>query len=372
MRTDPGAFGPSNSPMTTEPNPKSETASEIVLGNLSTAILVLNEGHNILFANQAAENLLKESATQLAGQCLIDLIINGEELAEIVSEATLTNKTFTRRRMQFLLPGKDNFTADVTVTSVLDQGQTVVELIPMDRYLRIDRDAAIQEHHDVTRQMVRGLAHEIKNPLGGIKGSAELLARELPDESLEEYTDIIIEETNRLTSLLDRMLGPNTLAQKTPISIHQVLERTANLIELESKNLEVIRDYDPSIPELLIDPELMLQAILNVARNAMQILETTPHPALTFTTRIERQFTINGQRHKVVVRVDIKDNGSGIPPEIQEQLFYPMISRRPGGTGLGLPFAQSIIAQHNGMIEFESEPGDTTFSIIIPLEQNNE
>ena len=358
--------------MTTEPNPKSETASEIILGNLSTAILVISEGHNILFANQAAENLLKESATQMAGQCLIDLIINGEELAEIVSEAALTNKTFTRRRMQLLLPGKDNFTADVTVTSVLDQGQTVVELIPMDRYLRIDRDDAIQEHPDVTRQMVGGLAHEIKNPLGGIKGSAELLARELPDKSLEEYTDIIIEETNRLTSLLDRMLGPNTLAKKTPISIHQVLERTANLIELESKNLEVIRDYDPSIPELLIDPELMLQAVLNVARNAMQILETTPHPVLTFTTRIERQFTINGQRHKVVVRMDIRDNGSGIPPEIQEQLFYPMISRRPGGTGLGLTFAQSIIAQHNGMIEFESEPGDTTYSNIIPLEQNNE
>ena len=191
--------------MMTKPTPKSESASETVLGNLSTAILVLGEGHTILFANQAAENLLKESATQMAGQCLTDLIINGEELAEIANQAALTDKTFTQRRMQLLLPAKNNFTADVTVTPVLDQGQTIVELIPMDRYLRIDRDAAIQEHHDVTRQMVRGLAHEIKNPLGGIKGSAELLARQLPDESLEEYTDIIIQETNRLTSLLDRI-----------------------------------------------------------------------------------------------------------------------------------------------------------------------
>lgn len=358
--------------MKTKPKIKTETTSEAVLSNLSTAILVISQGHNILFANQAAENLLAESATQMAGQCLMELIINGEELAEIVNQATVNNKTFTRRKMQLLLLGKDNFTADVTVTPVQDAGQTVVELIPMDRYLRIDRDAAIQEHYDVTRQMVRGLAHEIKNPLGGIKGSAELLARALPDQSLEEYTDIIIEETNRLTSLLDRMLGPNTLAQKAPISIHQVLERTANLVELESRNLKVIRDYDPSIPELFIDPELMLQAVLNVARNAMQILETTPHPALTFTTRIERQFTIKGLLHKVVVRVDITDNGPGVAPEIQDQLFYPMISRRPGGTGLGLTFAQSIIAQHNGMIEFESEPGDTTFSIIIPLEQNND
>ena len=372
MRTEPGAFDPSNRPMTKEPNPTGETTSEIILSNLSTAILVLSGGHNIVFANQAAENLLKESATQMAGQRLVELIINGEELAEIVSEAVMTNKTFTRRRIQLLLVGKDNFTADVTVTPVLDKGQTVVELIPMDRYLRIDRDATIQEHHDVTRQMVRGLAHEIKNPLGGIKGSAELLARELSDKSLEEYTDIIIQETNRLTSLLDRMLGPNTLAQKIPISIHQVLERTANLIELESKSLKVMRDYDPSIPELFIDPELMLQAVLNVARNAMQILATTPDPEMTFTTRIERQFTIKGQRHKVVVRVDINDNGPGVAPEIQEQLFYPMISRRAGGTGLGLNFAQSIMAQHNGMIEFESEPGNTTFSIIIPLEQSNE
>ena len=358
--------------MTADLNPVSKSISEIVLGHLSTAILVINDQHRIVFANQAAETLLKESATQMTGHGLVELIINGEELVSIISEAGATNKTFTRRKMQLLLPAKASFTADVTVTPILDEGQTLVELIPMDRYLRIDRDAAIQEHYDVTRQMVRGLAHEIKNPLGGIKGSAELLARELPDESLTEYTDIIIEETNRLTSLLDRMLGPNTLAQKTPISIHQVLERTAKLIELESRNLAVIRDYDPSIPELSIDPELMLQAVLNVARNAMQILESTPHPTLTFTTRIERQFTINGQQHKVVVRVDIKDNGPGVPPEIQEQLFYPMISRRPGGTGLGLTFAQSIIAQHNGMIEFESEPGDTTFSIIIPLEQNNE
>jgi len=242
--------------MKTKPKPKTEMTSEAVLSNLSTAILVISEDHNILFANQAAENLLKGSATHMAGQCLIELIINGEELAEIVRQAAIYNKTFTQRKMQLLLRGKDNFTADVTVTPVQDGEQTVVELIPMDRYLRIDRDAAIQEHYDVTRQMVRGLAHEIKNPLGGIKGSAELLARALPDKSLEEYTDIIIEETNRLTSLLDRMLGPNTLAQKAPISIHQVLERTASLVELESRNLKVIRDYDPSIPELFIDPEL--------------------------------------------------------------------------------------------------------------------
>lgn len=353
--------------MNSKTGPNIENFRDIVLENLSTAILVVNQAYKILFANQSAESLLEESASQLSGRRLVRLLVNGEELSHLLYEASRTSKSFTRRRMSLTLLGKHDFTADVTVTPLIDAKQLIVEFIQMDRYLRIDRDTTLQEHHDVTRQMVRGLAHEIKNPLGGIKGSAELLARELPDILLHEYTDIIIEETNRLTSLLDRMLGPNTPAKKTEVSIHQVLERIARLIEIESKSLKVIRDYDPSIPDLAIDPTLMSQAVLNVARNAMQILETTPYPALTFTTRVERQFTIKRKQHKVVVRVGIKDNGPGVPKDIQEHLFYPMISRRPGGTGLGLTFAQSIIAQHSGIIEFQSKPGETTFSLIIPL-----
>ena len=353
--------------MNSKIEPDIENVRDIVLGNLSTATIVVDYEYKVLFANQSAENLLEESAGQLSGRNLVGLFLDEQDLFHLLYEASTTNKSFTRRRMSLTLPGKYDFTADVTVTPLIDAKQLLVELIQMDRYLRIDRDTTLQEHHDVTRQMVRGLAHEIKNPLGGIKGSAELLARELPDVLLHEYTDIIIGETNRLTSLLDRMLGPNTPAKKTEVSIHQVLERTARLIEIESKSLKIIRDYDPSIPDLTIDPTLMSQAVLNVARNAMQILETIPYPALTFTTRIERQFTIKGKRHKVVVRVGIKDNGPGVPGDIQEHLFYPMISRRPGGTGLGLTFAQSIIAQHSGIIEFQSKPGDTTFSLIIPL-----
>ena len=238
--------------------------------------------------------------------------------------------------MLLVLPGKDNVTADITVTPITEADQILVEFIPMDRYLRIDRDAAIHEHHDVTRQMVRGLAHEI---------------------------------TDRLTALVDRMLGPNTLPQMRSTNIHEVMEKIARLIEIEAdQSLTVVRDYDPSLPEVSIDPELMLQALLNVARNAMQCLEGTPHPTLTLTTRIERQFTINGKLHTVVLRVDINDNGPGIHEDIQEHLFFPMITRRPGGTGMGLTFAQSIISQHGGMIEFSSQPRDTTFRTYIPLE----
>lgn len=344
--------------------------NESVLGNLSTAILLLDKNLRIAFSNQAAENLLHGSSLQMLGRCLTEVIENGQELTNLARDAVTKNQLYTRRQMSLELAGNESVTADITVTPVDVSQQVLIEFVPMDRYLRIDRDAAIKEHHDVTRQMVRGFAHEIKNPLGGIKGSAQLLARELPDASLEEYTNIIIEETDRLTALVDRMLGPNTMPQKRPVSIHEVLERAAKLIELEADNsLAVIRDYDPSIPELMIDPEFILQALLNMVRNAKQCLDGTPHPTITLTTRVERQFTISGTRHKMVLRIEITDNGPGIPEEIQEHLFYPMISRRPGGTGLGLTFAQSIISQHAGMIEFDSKPGNTTFKIYIPLEQ---
>lgn len=344
--------------------------NERVLGNLSTAILLVDDKLEIIFSNQAAESLLHESAGQMKGRPLTAIIANGGEVAALVTKAVESNQLFTRRQMPLELPGRDSVKADITITPLPDVQQALVELIPMDRYLRIEGDAAIKEHYEITRQMVKGLAHEIKNPLGGIKGSAQLLSRELPNESLTEYTSIIIEEADRLTSLVDRMLGPNSLPDLLRTNFHEVLERTAKLIELESPNLTIVRDYDPSIPDLSIDPELMQQAMLNVVRNAMQCLEATPLPAITLTTRIERQFTIAGKRHKMVLQVGIHDNGPGIPEEIQEHLFYPMISRRPGGTGLGLTFAQNIINQHGGMVEFDSIPGSTTFKIFIPLEQS--
>lgn len=345
--------------------------SERVLGNLSTAILMVDEDMIVLFSNQAAENLLLDSSEQMQGHNLDDIIANGSELKAIVLAALESDQVYTRRQMQLMLPDKlRDVTADVTVTPILGSNQILIEFIPMDRYLRIDRDAALKEHHDVTRLMVRGMAHEIKNPLGGIKGSAQLLERELVTEELKEYTDIIIKETDRLTALVDRMLGPNVIPVMKEVNIHKILERVGKLIELESnKAVTVCRDYDPSLPEVEVDAEQILQALLNVARNAMQILVDTDQPTITLTTRIERQFTITGQRHKVVLRIDIKDNGPGIDEAIEQHLFYPMISKRPGGTGLGLTFAQSIINQHQGMIEFNSKPGETVFRIFIPLEQ---
>tara|TARA_Y100001934_G_C11967953_1_gene592668 strand:- start:14 stop:676 length:663 start_codon:yes stop_codon:yes gene_type:complete len=214
--------------------------------------------------------------------------------------------------------------------------------------------------------MIRGLAHEVKNPLGGIRGAAQLLARELPDAGLSEYTNIIVDETDRLAALVDRLLGPTNQPNRQSSNIHELIERAARLIEAES-DIEIRRDYDPSIPELTIDADMVQQAVLNIARNASQALRAVASPQLRVVTRTERQFTIGTVRHRVVVRIDLIDNGPGVPVELQDQLFYPMISGRADGTGLGLSIAQSIVMRHDGVIEFSSRPGETVFTIILPL-----
>lgn len=221
--------------------------------------------------------------------------------------------------------------------------------------------------------LVRGLAHEIKNPLGGIRGAAQLLSRELPEESLKDYTNVIIEEADRLRNLVDRMLGSNKLPNLAPTNIHEVLERVSSLVEAESQgSITLVRDYDPSIPDLLLDREQMIQAVLNMVRNAMQAIAGQNDLRLgriTLRSRTLRQFTIGHTRHRLVCKVEIIDNGPGIPAELQETIFYPMVSGRPDGTGLGLAIAQNIISQHQGLIECESHPGHTVFSLFLPLEQ---
>ncbi len=378
---------PNNHPIQVPTNPTMQTQtnpSDQILGNLSTAILLLDADQRVLYTNMAAESLLQLSAPHMRGRWFSDLFAEGTGLAAILDDALATNRSYTGRKLTLPLPGREDITVDFTVTAMPDTrepGKLLIELMPMDRYRRIERDAALKEQYAVTLQMARGLAHEIKNPLGGIKGSAQLLAKELTrlfdhqdiDNPFEEYTDIIIEETDRLTALVNRMLGPTDIPERQSTNIHLLLERIGRLVELEAResldSLRFIRDYDPSLPEALVDPQLIMQALLNITRNAMQSLEHTTDPTIRLVTRIERQFTIGGRQHKVLLRIDICDNGPGIPEPIQEHLFYPMISGRAGGTGLGLSFAQAIISQHQGIIEFESSAGGATFTIFIPLEQ---
>jgi len=346
-----------------------------ILDNMSTALLMLDDDLNLLHMNPAAESLLDVSGRLSAGLSFDQLVRGGEEITKVLREALLSNQSYTARKASFNLLANGEITVDYTITPI-GQHQAdaiLLEIYPLSRYLRIDRDALLRTHQETTRQMIRGLAHEIKNPLGGIRGAAQLLTKELKNADLSDFTNIIIDETDRLVNLLDRMLGPNTLPRPVKTNIHQLLEKTSTLINAESHGrIEIIKDYDPSIPEFYLDEDLMLQAILNIARNAMQSLQDTPNPQLTFSTRTERQFTIGSIRHRLVLKMSIQDNGPGIAEELKEQLFFPMISGRADGTGLGLPLAQSIIHQHDGLIEFESEPGHTDFTTIIPLKSEME
>jgi two-component system nitrogen regulation sensor histidine kinase GlnL len=219
--------------------------------------------------------------------------------------------------------------------------------------------------------LVRGLAHEIKNPLGGLRGAAQLLDLELHDPELKEYTQIIIDESDRLQGLLDKMLGPNKLPNKKSLNIHEVLERVRQLVQAESSGSLLIKsDYDPSIPDIYADKDQLIQAILNIARNAVQALNGKGN--IIFKTRIHRQMNIGRKRYKLAVKCDIIDNGPGVDPAMMSQIFYPMITGRAEGTGLGLSIAQALINQHSGLIECNSEPGKTVFSISLPMETGNE
>ncbi|MCH7743344.1 MAG: PAS domain-containing protein [Proteobacteria bacterium] len=351
----------------------SAAMNDYILNNLSTAILSLDHELRLCYINQAAESLLEISAKRSLGQVISDLIPHTEPMQPIFFDALQTGQPYTQRKTQIRLPSGTTITTDISISpaSEAQWPRLLIEFHPLDRHLRIDREATLQEQHEATRLMIRGLAHEIKNPLGGIRGAAQLLSQEFETSELAEYTNIIIEETDRLTALLDRLLGPRSIPSPVFTNIHEILERTRMLIELEAtSDLKFHRDYDPSIPEINIDPEMIMQAILNITRNAMQSLEDVTDPEIRLVTRTERQFTIGSVRHRNVLRVDIIDNGPGIPESLKERLFFPMISSRPDGTGLGLSVAHSIIHQHQGIIEYDSVPGRTRFTIIIPLETN--
>ncbi|MCY1298240.1 Sensory histidine kinase/phosphatase NtrB [compost metagenome] len=282
---------------------------------------------------------------------------------------------FNKREAVLTALTGQTITVDYAVTPILNRGETLLllEVLPRDRLLRITKEEAQLSKQETTKLLVRGLAHEIKNPLGGIRGAAQLLARELPEDHLRDYTNVIIEEADRLRNLVDRMLGSNKLPNLALANVHEVLERVGSLIEAESQgSITLVRDYDPSIPDVRIDREQMIQAVLNIVRNAMQAIATHNDLRLgriTLRTRTLRQFTIGHTRHRLVAKVEIIDNGPGIPAELQDTIFYPMVSGRPDGTGLGLAITQNIISQHQGLIECESHPGHTVFSIFLPLEQ---
>ncbi|GLO11628.1 PAS domain-containing sensor histidine kinase [Pseudomonas putida] len=353
----------------------SDAQHRLLLDNLTTATLLLNAELRLEYMNPAAEMLLAVSGQRSHGQFISELFTESTEALSSLRQAVEQAHPFTKREAQLTSLTGQTITVDYAVTPILNQGQTLLllEVHPRDRLLRITKEEAQLSKQETTKMLVRGLAHEIKNPLGGIRGAAQLLSRELPEEGLRDYTNVIIEEADRLRNLVDRMLGSNKLPSLAMTNIHEVLERVCSLVDAESQGcITLVRDYDPSLPDVLIDREQMIQAVLNIVRNAMQAISSQNELRLgriTLRSRALRQFTIGHVRHRLVARVEIIDNGPGIPPELQDTLFYPMVSGRPDGTGLGLAITQNIISQHQGLIECESHAGHTAFSIYLPLEQ---
>ncbi len=347
----------------------------LLLDNLTTAVLLLDAELRLQYMNPAAEMLLAVSGQRNHGQFISELFTESAEALAALRQAVSQAHPFTKREATLTSLNGHSLTVDYAVTPIPARRETLLllEIHPRDRLLRITKEEAQLSKQETTKLLVRGLAHEIKNPLGGIRGAAQLLSRELHEPSLRDYTDVIIEEADRLRNLVDRMLGSNKLPSLAMTNIHEVLERVCSLVDLESQGrITLVRDYDPSIPDVLIDREQMIQAVLNIVRNAMQALASQSDLHLgriTLRTRTLRQFTIGHTRHRLVCKVEIIDNGPGIPPELQETIFYPMVSGRADGTGLGLAITQNIISQHQGLIECESHPGHTVFALFLPLEQ---
>lgn len=254
--------------------------------------------------------------------------------------------------------------------SVLDtagpERMLIVEMIDITRRMRINRENALMIQHGAGRQMVRQLAHEIKNPLGGLRGAAQLLKAELPTDELREYTDVIISEADRLASLVDTLLGPGGPPSKAPTNIHEVLEYVLRVVGQEiGADIAVHRVYDPGLPSIDLDRDQIVQALLNLIRNATAALDGRGN--ITVRTRADLNFTIGDLRHPVITTIEIEDDGPGIPVELQDSIFYPLVTSRPDGNGLGLPAAQELLSRHGGLIEFDSRPGRTVFYVRIPL-----
>ena len=350
-------------------------AHKQVLDQLKTGVLLLDKDLRPLYLNLAAESLFEISGKQAPKLVLENVLLGAAEDIKEIKQALKTQISYTKHKVKFNLITGKHITVDYSISPFEEDGEIniLMEVNSLYYSQRISRDEAIFSTQATTRELVRGLAHEIKNPLGGIRGAAQLLAQELPDTELSDYTNVIIEEADRLRNLVDRLVGAKKLPDMQLVNIHEVLERVTALVEVEfaDKNIELVKDYDPSIPALMGDSEQLIQATLNVVRNAVQALDSPDidHDLgkIVLRTRVARHETIGTTIHRLAVQINVEDNGPGIPSQLKDSLFYPMISGRADGSGLGLSIAQSIANQHGGIIECDSEAGKTVFSITIPL-----
>lgn len=342
------------------------------LDYLATAIILLDDACRVVYVNPGAETIFAFSVTQVVGSKINEVFPDCALLMHAVNSAIKLQSPFREHEFTISTHRQHALAVTCTVTPIESPAACLIlEFQPMDAQLRIAREERMLNQQQANAELLRNLAHEIRNPLGGLRGAAQLLEHELPSPSLREYTQVIIKEADRLQALMDRLLIPHRAPKYQPTNIHEVLERVRSLLLAESpQSILIKRDYDLSLPELIGDREKLIQAVLNIARNAVQAMQAhpTPNRQMTFKTRAERQVTLAKRRYRVAIKLEIIDNGPGIPIDIRDRIFYPLVSGKDGGSGLGLTLAQTFITQHHGMIECISEPGHTCFTILLPIE----
>lgn len=343
--------------------------SRNILDSLSSGVILLDQNLLIVGMNPAAENILGISAKRANRKSFLKLVDDEPELRDILSRTIQTGDTYANEmRLGPTEVHAQERIIDCRVSPITcGNAELLVEITDVTRRNQISRENALLIQHGAGRQMIRQLAHEIKNPLGGIRGAAQLLARLLPNAEQREYTDVVISETDRLAGLVDTLLGPGGPPNKEPLNVHELIEYVVRIVEAEDKKkLTIYRDYDPGLPLIDLDRDQMVQALLNLIRNAAIALDG--QGAITLRTRAVMNFTIGDVRHPVIASLEIEDDGPGIPEDLQDSIFYPLVTSREEGTGLGLPAAQELISRHGGLIEFDSRPGRTVFIVRLPID----
>ncbi len=344
-----------------------------LLDGLSTCVLWLDRDGAVLHLNEPAEDLFGIGRNHAAGRSIRDLVRANTELEGVIARARAAGAQYSRRELPFESgPAAPARCIDVTVTPFDAPGQpggVLVEIADVTQHQRILRENALLTQLGGSRAMVRQLAHEIKNPLGGLRGAAQLLERQLKDATLHEYTAVIIAEADRLAALVDALLGPGQPPRKEPANIHEIVQHVGHLLAAEAPSGVVIeRDYDPSLPRLRLDRNQIIQALLNLGRNAIQAVGQRGR--IVLRTRALTNASIGSRRYRVVACIQVEDDGPGVPVDLKDTVFYPLVTGRPGGTGLGLAVAQDLIGRHDGLIEFDSRPGRTVFTLLLPFDSH--
>jgi len=346
---------------------------EYLLNNTAVAVVSIDRDYRIQWMNLSAESMFSCSRRVAVQQRFDQIFSLPVELLDQISDALQSGQILVSRKLKIPTRYRETLFVDCIVTP-LDTAEygpaLLIELMDIDRQHKIATEQALLEQQERSHNILRGVAHEVLNPLGGIRGAAQLLESELSDSRLTEYTQLLITEADRLQSLLQRMLGPNTRPVPQYTNIHEILNYVERLLLQENPgNVRTVLDYDPSIPDIYGDREKLIQVFINLVSNALHALKNTPQPSVIVKTRVERNFTIRGEVKKLVGKIQIIDNGPGIPTELKDNLFDPLVSGRQGGTGLGLSIAQSLTVQHGGLIECHRKNDHTVFAVTLPVNE---